>query len=323
MLASCKQQNPDKPTVGNIMMLDDELLTIIDTSTDIEILAEGFVWSEGPLWLESEAKVIFSDVPQNTIYSWDEKQGKQVYLHPAGFTGNSETGKEEGSNGLMLDTEGHLLICQHGNRAIAKMMSALATPQDSFTFLATHFDNKKLNSPNDLCVAKDGTIFFTDPPYGLPDQDSDIRKELSFNGVYQLSKEGNVTLIDSTMSRPNGIALSSDEKYMYVANSDKDQAIWVKYALDGQKKVVAKTTFADKTLLVPDHKGLPDGMKINAQGYLFFTGPGGVLIFHRDGRHLGTIHTGQATSNCAFDTDQKYLYMTADGYLMRVRMKSA
>lgn len=321
-LAMCK--NPVVETVksaGKIEIYDKEMLALIDSNAVIEILADGFTWSEGPLWLEKEGKLIFTDVPENTAYAWDSINGKQVYLKPSGYTIIDEKGGTEGANGLMLDTEGNLILCQHGNRSVAKMLAPLSAAKDSFQFLASTYNGKKFNSPNDLHITKDGEIFFTDPPYGLPGLDESPIKEIPYNGVYRLKKDGTVILLDSTLTKPNGIAFSADEKYMYVANSYDKKAIWMKYTLDENKNITDRTLFADVTPLIPTAKGLPDGLKIGKKGYIFATGPGGVLVFNQDSRHIGTINTGQATANCALDTDDKYLYMTAHKYLMRVALK--
>lgn len=322
VLVSCRtNKNNEINSIQKIEVFDPEMLTVVDTSSAIEVLADGFSWSEGPLWLKSENMLIFTDVPENKIYSWDEKNGKKLYLYPSGFTINDTRGGTEGANGLALNANNELILCQHGNRVVAKMLTALSSPKDSFQFLAQQFNGKKFNSPNDLHIAKNGDIYFTDPPYGLPGQDQDSIKELGFNGVYKLTKEGVVSLIDSTLARPNGIALSPDEKILYVANSDPEKAIWMKYQFDQNKNIISSAVFADKTSMVATQKGLPDGMKISSKGYIFATGPGGVLVFSPDGRHLGTFNTGYATANCALDHDESYLYMTAHNYLMRVKLR--
>ena len=320
---SCKQNQTltELKTAGHIEIYDPEMLQIIDSNAVIEILAEGFNWSEGPLWLPSENKLIFTDVPENTIYAWDDKNGKQVYLNPSGYTIINPKGGKEGANGLALDSKGNLILCQHGNRAVAKMIAPLQSPKDSFEYLALTYQGRKFNSPNDVHITKDGEMFFTDPPYGLPGQDKDSIKEIPYSGVYRLKTDGTIILLDSTLTRPNGITFSADEKIMYVANSDPDKSFWKKYILDDQKNIVESSTFADVTHLVSKLKGLPDGMKIGKNGYIYASGPGGILIFNQNSRHVGTINTGQATANCALDADEKYLYMTADEFLMRVRLK--
>jgi gluconolactonase len=319
----CKSKAEDNAVHQNtfVQVLDKEMDLLIDSLAVMDTLADGFTWSEGPLWLDEQEKLVFTDVPENTIYSWDSVHGKQIYLKPSGYTIISQNGGTEGANGLILDQKGQLILCQHGNRAVAKMLAPLDAPNDSFGFLASKYKGKKLNSPNDLVQTSNGDIYFTDPPYGLPKQDEDNAKELKYNGIYKLTKDGRITLLDSTLSRPNGIAFSKDEKIMYVANSDEKNANWVKFELDNKKNILKKTEFANKTHLLATQKGLPDGMKISKKGYIFATGPGGVLVFHQDGRHLGTILTGQATANCALDTNEKYLYMTAHQYLMRIALK--
>jgi gluconolactonase len=308
------------PTTGNISLFDDALLEVIDTSAKIEILGSGFVWSEGPLWLKEQNALIFSDVPVNKIYKWESITGITLYLEPSGYTGPKDKGRE-GANGLALNNSGSLLICQHGDRLLAAMEAPLAQPAAKFNILAGRYNDKKLNSPNDLCVAANGDIFFTDPPYGLPGQDEDPEKEINFNGVYRLTSKADLLLVDAALTRPNGIALSRDEKFLYVANSDEKHAAWYEYSLDAYHNVVSKRLFADKTSDVASMKGLPDGLKIHSSGLIFATGPGGVLVFHPDGRHLGTVMTGEATANCAFDDKEDYLYMTAHSHLMRVRLK--
>ncbi len=320
---ACKSNNEETKlkTAGHIEIYDVEMLKIIDSNAVIEILADGFTWSEGPLWLPSENKLIFTDVPENTIYSWDEHNGKQIYLKPSGYTITNPRGGKEGANGLALDSKGNLILCQHGNRAIARMIAPLNAPKDSFEYLAINYHGKKFNSPNDLHITKDGEIFFTDPPYGLPNQDKDSIKELTFNGVYRLKTDGTVILLDSTLNRPNGITFSADEKVMYISNSDLDKSFWKKYILDIENNIIETSTFADVTHLVNKAKGLPDGMKIGKNGYIYASGPGGILIFNQDSRHIGTINTGQSTANCALDIDEKYLYITAHTFLMRVQLK--
>jgi len=323
VMGSCREK-PVQPSadVPKITMIDAAMAEIVDSTASIEVLAEGFNWSEGPLWLSAQNMLIFTDVPENTVYSWDEKNGKQVYLKPSGYTLITGTEKREGANGLALDPQGRLVLCQHGNRRVARMEAPLESPQDTFSWLAASYKGKKLNSPNDLQIMADGEIFFTDPPYGLPGGDQDTAKALRFNGVYRLGVNGEVILLDSLLTRPNGIILTPDARTMIVANSDPEKAIWMKYTLDENRKVTDRTLWADKTDLVKaGKKGLPDGLKLSRKGHVFATGPGGVLVFSLDGKWLGTIETGQATANCALDAEEKYLYMTADDYLMRVRLR--
>ena len=306
---------------GSIEVVDQRLKDVLNTEARIEVIAEGYDWSEGPLWLEEQDMLIFSDVPRNTIYSWSEKEGAGVYLSPSGFTGENFEGSEPGSNGLALNNNGELVICQHGNRQVSVMKAGLDKPEPSYKALASSYEGKRFNSPNDLIFDKAGNLYFTDPPYGLPQQMEDPGKEINYQGVFRVTPEGQISLLTDELSRPNGLALSPDEKTLYVANSDPEKAIWMSYSLNEAGEVADKKVFFDATEWVPKASGLPDGLKIDNQGNVFATGPGGVWIFSPEGTHLGTIKTGEATANCAFNEDKSALFMTADGYILRLRIK--
>jgi gluconolactonase len=298
-----------------------ELSDLISADLKIEIISEGFEWTEGPLWLSTENKLIFSDIPSNSIFEWTEKEGTKLYLKPAGYTGKEKRGGETGSNGLLLSPEGELVLCQHGDRRMAKMNAKLSNPKAAFTTLAGNYNGKKLNSPNDAVFHKNGDLYFTDPPYGLEFNMDDTLKELDFQGVYKVDKTGKITLLTKELSRPNGIAFSADYKKLYVANSDPDKAIWMVYDVDENGLLINGRLFFDATDKTKTLKGLPDGMKVHKNGWIFATGPGGVLIFTAEGEHLGTIITNEATANCAFNTDYSELFMTADNYLLCIRFK--
>jgi gluconolactonase len=309
-------------SIGTIDRLDAGIDSLIPDDAVIEVLADGFDWSEGPVWIGDGAYVLFSDVPQNRIYRWKEGEGAAVWLEPSGYTGDVPRGGEPGSNGLLLDSEGRLVLCQHGDRRIARMDAPLTAPEPSFTTLADSYDGMRFSSPNDATFDSHGALFFTDPPYGLPEGPGDPAQETPFNGVYRLGVDGEVTLLTDELSRPNGIGLSPDEQILYVANSDPERAIWMAYDLQPSGEIANGRVFFDVTDLVSeDNPGLPDGLKVDAAGNLFATGPGGVLVFSPDGRHLGTIRTTQATANCALDSDGSTLYMTADSYLLRLRLR--
>jgi gluconolactonase len=325
-LVSCreKQENQEKtinrPTIGSIEKLSDKLDQVLDPGTGIEVLAEGFEWSEGPVWIEEGKYLLFSDIPPNRIYRWSERDSLQLYLEPSGYTGEVARGGEPGSNGLLLSPEGQLVLCQHGDRRVAYMDAPLDDPKPVFMTLAGEYQGKKLNSPNDAAYKSDGSIYFTDPPYGLEKNVDDPMKEIDFQGVYRWSN-GSVELLIDSLTRPNGIAFSPDESKLFVANSDPDRAIWAVYDLDAAGTITDGRIFYDVTQMVPEEKGLPDGLKVSCSGFLFATGPGGVLIFTLEGEHIGTIRTTQATANCAFNHDQTYLYITADMYLLRIPLK--
>ena len=296
--------------------LDNEINLLIDADATIEILADGFSWSEGPVWVPQLNGVLFTDVPENKLYRWDEKNGLSIFLDPSGYTGYAPNEKKAGGNGLILDPKDNLLIAQHGDRRIAKVMAPLDKPGD-FTTVVDRFEGKRFHSPNDLILHSNGDLYFTDPPYGLKG-DKDPLRELNTNGVYRLSKEGEISLVYDQLNRPNGLALSPDEKTFYVANSDAKRNLWLAFDLVNGE-LLNERVFFDATSI--DRPGLADGMKVNKKGYVFASGPGGVLIFNPQGKHLGTILTKQRTANCAFNEDESVLYMTSHRYLTRIQLK--
>lgn len=312
------------PTAGRIVVFptDSNLLkTVIDPHAQIEVIGKGFIWSEGPLWIADQQMLLFTDVPANKVYSWTESGGVKEYLSPSGYTGTGTPSKEPGANGLALTPDGQLLLCQHGDRRIARMEAPLREPKPVYSTVVDTWQSYRFNSPNDLVVNSKGQIFFTDPPYGLDKQADDPAREIEHQGVYRRDPDGKLVLIVNDLSRPNGIALSPDEQTLYVANSDPQKAIWMAYALDERGNAIVHELFYDATSLVGSLKGLPDGLKVHRKGFVFATGPGGVWIFTKHGDPLGRIETGQANANCAFNSDQSILYICADDYLMRVRLK--
>lgn len=312
---------PEKPG-SEIRVKNFIIHEIIPANAKVEVLANGFDWTEGPLWLSSENKLIFSDIPSNSIFEWSEYGGAKLFLKPSGYTGTLERGGEAGSNGLLLSPEGDLILCQHGDRRLARMAAPLTSPKPEFITLADSYNGKKLNSPNDAAFHKNGDLYFTDPPYGLVKNVDDPKKELGFQGVFKVDKSGNIVLLTKELSRPNGIAFSPDYQKLYVANSDPDRAIWMVYDVDETGMLKSGKIFFDATDQTSSLKGLPDGLKVHPNGWIFATGPGGVLVFSPEGKHLGTIFTDEATANCAFNADFTELYMTADDYLLRVKLKS-
>jgi gluconolactonase len=295
---------------------------IIPENARVEILGKGHEWAEGPLWLETENKLIFSDIPANSIYEWSEKGGIKLYLKPAGYTGDKERGGETGSNGLLLNDKNELVLCQHGDRRMAKMNAKLSNPKPDFKTIAAKYKGKRINSPNDAVYNKNGDLYFTDPPYGLEFRMEDPLKQLDFQGVYKVDKKGNITLLTKELSRPNGIAFSPDYKKLYVANSDPENAIWMVYDVNKKGLLENGKIFFDVTDKNTAVYGNPDGMKVHKNGWLFATGPEGVLIFTPEGEHLGSIYTGEKTANCAFNEDYSELFVTADHYLLRIKLKS-
>jgi gluconolactonase len=302
------------PTIGTIERNDSALDSLIPATAVIEKLASGFDWSEGPVWVRASGHLLFSDVPRNIVFKWKEGVGTQDFLTPSGYTGATPRGGEPGSNGLTLDSAGRLILCQHGDRRVARLEK-----DGSFTTLVQYYKYLRLNSPNDLVYKSNGDLYFTDPPYGLMKLNEDPEKELMFNGVYRLKRDGALTLLTPALSFPNGIAFSPDEKTLYVAVSDPNRAVWMAYDVEADGTIGKGRVFFDATSMVKEKKGLPDGMKVDKAGNLFATGPGGVLIFSPNGKHLGTINTGEATANCGWGDDGSVLYITADMYLCRVK----
>lgn len=307
-------------SIGVIERLDPKLDEYVSPDARIEKLAEGFDWAEGPVWVKDGGYLLFSDVPKNVVHRWSPDKGVSEFLKPSGYTSQEPApAGEQGSNGLTIGPDGSLVLCQHGDRRVARLGKS-----GEFETLADRFDGKRFSSPNDLCFDKAGNLYFTDPPYGLPHTFKSELRELPFNGVFRLSKDGIVTLVSKDLTAPNGIALSPDEKTLYVANSDPAHAVFMAMELNDDGTVKSSRVLFDATEAAKaGKKGVPDGMKVAADGTLFATGPGGVYVITPDGKHLGTIAPGAdfPTANCAFgDPDGMTLYMTSDMLLCRVRL---
>jgi gluconolactonase len=322
LLAAVLPLQPQDPQAPRIERLDSALDRLIDPGAKIEVLAEGYDWSEGPVWIKDGGYLLFSDVPTNIIHRWKEGEGARPWLKPSGYTSSEPRGGEIGSNGLTLDAQGRLVICQHGDRRVARLEAPLTAPAPRFTTLADRYQGSRFNSPNDLVFHSNGDLYFTDPAYGMEKQWDDPKRELAFAGVFRRDTSGQVTLLTRDMTRPNGLAFSPDEKRLYVAQSDETAAIWRVFDMKPDGAFGGNRVLFDATSMTKSRRGLPDGLKIDTEGNLWASGPGGILVISPEGKHLGTILTGQATSNCAFGDDGRTLYMTADMYLMRVRLKT-
>ncbi len=305
-----------QPTIGTVHRLDPALDALIPQDAEIEVLAQGFTWAEGPVWVGSEQDgyLLFSDIPRNTVFRWEEGEGITVFLHPSGYTGHTYYGGEPGSNGLLLDPQGRLVLCEHGDRRVSVL-----TKNGGRRTLVDHYQGRRLNSPNDACFHRNGDLYFTDPPYGLPERMGDPRQELDFCGVYRLSTDGTLTLLTKEMTRPNGIAFSPDCRTLYVAQSDPAAAVWKAFPVKPDGTLGPSRVLYDATGDVGKLPGLPDGLKVDRHGHLFATGPGGVLILSPEGRLLGRLDTGKATANCGWGDDGRTLYITADSHLCRIR----
>jgi len=311
---------------GQIIRLDPALDALISPNVQIEKVADGFGFLEGPVWVHASSPgfLIFSDIPANVIDKWNPQDGKvSVFLGKSGFAGADpgDAGYQlnnghavvtlYGSNGITLDKEGRVTYCQHGDRAVMRLEK-----DRKRTVLVDRYEGKRLNSPNDLVYKSDGSLYFTDPPYGLRKLAEDPKKELPFSGVYRLAN-GKLALVNKDFGAPNGLAFSPDEKYLYV----DDSATKTYWRFDVQPD----GTLANKTLLIDmsssKEAGVPDGMKIDLNGNIYGAGPGGVWVLTPDGKHLGTIRPPENPANLAWgDADAKTLYFTAVTGLYRLRV---
>ncbi len=312
---------PTKIEDARIDRWDPALDAIVPADWKIEKLADGFGWAEGPVWVKSGGYLLFTDVPGNKMWKWSEAGGLEKFLDPSGAASpDPEVWREAGANGLAILDDNSILVADTGNRAIQKL--DLATKAK--TPVATQVDGKKFSSPNDVVKMKSGVIFFTDPPYGFKKFDEAPEKEVAFNGVYRAGTDGKVTVVDRELHRPNGVALSPDESVLYVAQSEPTKAILMAYTLDASGNVTGRKQFHDFSDLMGDTSpGLPDGLAVAADGTLFATGPGGVIVLSKDGKRLGRIWDGKATANCKFGDDGKTLYMTSHDMLARIRLNIA
>ena len=313
------QDTTNFPVLGEVLRFDSDFDQLIPKDAQLEVIAGGFEWTEGPVWVpksdQESGYLLFSDIPRNSVFKWVEGEGASLYLKPSGYTGVSDYGSEPGCNGLVLDAQGRLVSCEHGDRRVSVM-----TKGGGKRTLADNYRGKRFNSPNDAVFHSNGDLYFTDPPYGLPNRYDDPRRELDFCGVYRLSKDGELTLLTDEMTRPNGIGLSPDEKTLYVAQSDPEAAIWKAFPLKSDGTLGEGRVLHDATKDVDRLPGLPDGMAVDKHGNIFATGPGGVYVFSPDERLLGRISTGERTANCTFGGDDgSVLFLAADMYLCRIK----
>ncbi len=314
--SSLRAQTPT--TIGRIEILDPLLGSRLAEDASIEVLAGGFTWTEGPVWVNDEAggHLLFSDIPRNSIFRWSPSKGIELFMNPSGYTGVTYYGLEPGSNGLALDAEGRLCACEHGDRRVSML-----TRGGGKRTLVDSFEGRRLNSPNDLTFDAAGNLYFTDPPYGLPERADDPRRELDFCGVYRLSHDGKLTLLTKQLARPNGIGLSPDAKTLYVAQSDPENPVWMSFKINDDGSVDGGLVIQNAKDAMKEFPGSPDGLTVAADGTLFASGPGGIYVMTPEGKLLGRFITGGRTSNCTFDSTGKTLYITADSHLCRVQMK--
>jgi len=310
--------------IGRVQLLDSSAADLVDSNAVVEVIGRHYIWSEGPLWVPASRMLLFSGVRENTIYRWNGSDTPVAYLTPSGYTDTAFRDGENGSNGLTLDKDGRLLLCQSGNRQVARLNSPLDSPRADFTVLAARYKGKRFNSPNDLVADSRNNIYFTDPIYGLPQHENDPTRELPFEGVYRIGSDGSVTLLIDSISRPNGIALSPDEKTLYVGSSDASHTRWYAYRLNEKGNVLNGGVFIDGDPLKEQAtiKQGADGFKVDKKGNLFCSGPDGINIFSPAGKRLALIRIfNQPTSNCALNENNDVLFITADSLVLRVKIR--
>lgn len=276
---------------------------LIAPGAKVEKVADGFEFIEGPVW-QKAGYLLFTDIPRNRIMKWHPKDGVSIFREPS-----------EKANGLAIDAQGRLIACEHQARRVSRTEA-----NGKVVTIADKFEGKQLNSPNDLAFGRDGSIYFTDPPFGLPQQKEG--KELDFNGVYRLTPKGELTALVKDFVRPNGIAFSPDRKILYVADSAKRHLRAFDVKADGS--LANGRVFAELQPWAANIQGAPDGMKVDVKGNVYATGPGGVWVFDKQGKRLGVIITPEIPANCGFgDADFRTLYMTARTGLYRIRLQVA
>jgi gluconolactonase len=323
-VASIDSVNVNNNALIKVEWYDATTPSLVDTNATAQIIGRGFDWSEGPLWIASLKKLIFSDVPQNKIYQWQEGDtASTIYLTPSGYTDAAPRKGETGSNGLTLDKDGKLLLCQSGNRQVAKMNTMPDAPAAVYTALAKAYNGKRFNSPNDIITDSKNNIYFTDPIYGLPEGENDPERALKFEGVYRIAN-GKLQLLIDSIPRPNGIALSANEKILYIASSDNNKPAWYAYTLDDNGKILSGGILLDAIPLKnkAEVKQGPDGFKLDNAGNIFSAGPDGINIISPQGKLLGLIKIlGRSSSNCAFNETKNILFVTADDVVLKIKLR--
>lgn len=310
----------DKP-LGKVILYDSGATNLIDTNAQLAIIGRHYKWCEGPVWVPAQKMLLFSAVKENKVYKWDGKDSPVAYLSPSGYTDTAFRDGENGSNGLALDKDGRLLLCQSGNRQVVRLATGLDSPRPEYIILAPTWQGKKFNSPNDLVADSHNNIYFTDPIYGLPRGAADPTRELNFEGVYRIDSAGRLSLLIDSISRPNGIALSPDQKTLYVGSSDDKHTGWYAYHLGASGGIVSGGLLLDGTALKEKAKVQQgaDGFKVDKHGNLFASGPDGINIISPSGKLLGLIQVyDRRTSNCAFNETKDVLFITADDVVLRI-----
>ena len=327
--AAAHPANALKTITPTVERLDSALDQIVPANPSLEQVATGFKWTEGPVWIPA-GYLLFAEIPSNSIRKWTPGGGVSIFMRPSGYKGETPfSGPEPGSNGMTLDSRGRLTVAGHAQRDVWRLESL--EPNAQATILADSYQGKRLNSPNDLVYRSDGSLYFTDPPYGLPTQkENDPTKQLRFSGVYRIpgaldQKPGapparaRLELLIKNLPRPNGIAFSPDEKYLYVNNSEPKK-LWMRYIVKSDGKLTDGKVFFDATS--DTRVGAPDGMKVDSKGNVYSAGPAGVWIFSPEGKHLGTIVIPERVGNVAWGgADHSTLFVAASSSIYRINLK--
>ncbi len=301
--------------VGRIDRLDPSVDSLIAPDAVVELLEVGLAWPEGPVWVARGGYLLFSDIPRNAILKWSEQEGATTWMQPSGYTGIAYYGKEPGSNGLTLDAEGRLWACEHGDRRVSRL-----EPAGGKITIVDSYDGRRLNSPNDLVLSSGGDLYFTDPAYGLHRRYEDPGRELPFCGVYLVRAGGReAVLVSDELENPNGVAFTPDERFLYVTQSNPERPIVMRYPVLEDGTLGQGTVLIDFSDRVSEAPGLPDGIKVDGEGNIFTTGPGGVWVAGADGSLKGRIVTGQRIANLCWGDDGSTLYLCSDDYLCRIR----
>jgi len=301
-----------------IARLDPRFDQLVPKDAVLEKLADGYAWVEGPAWNRQENYFLFSDIPNNSVFKWQEGKGVSLFLKPSGYTGAAPfTSREPGANGLTFDPQGRLVLCEHGDRRITRLNA-----DGSKTTLVDRYEGKRLNSPNDAVFKSSGDMYFTDPPFGLPKGFDDPNKELDFQGIYRLATDGTLTLLTKELKAPNGIAFSPDEKILYISDHNPERSAWRAFDVADDGAIANGRVLLDVTELRKSQPGGPDGLKVDAQGNIFSAAPRGIYVIAPDGTHLGSFDFGVPTGNCTWGEDGSTLFITSNTAIYRIRLNT-
>lgn len=299
-----------------IIRFDSRFDQLVPPDAVVEKIADGFAWVEGPVWNRKEGYLLFSDVPNNSIFKWRPREDASVFLRTTGYSGSKPfQGREPGSNGLAFDPQGRLVFCQHGDRSISRLEK-----DGTRTTLVDRYQGKRINSPNDVVFRSNGDMYFTDPPFGLPKSYDDPSRELDFCGVYRLSKDGKLTLLITEALAPNGIAFSPDERTLYI--SDSKRTLWLAFDVREDGSLSKSRVLFDGAEVGKGKAGVADGLKVDEHGNIFGAAPGGLYVIAPDGALLGRFDFGTATGNCAWGEDGSTLFIASNTAIYRIRLNT-